>query len=78
MSGQPRVIDPCVIPATTSGGPNGDTGERVSLSQALKESSTQICVKEKCLCDCPEISECEIYVRCIYPEMYIMESQISR
>ena len=33
------------VPATTSGGPSGDTGEGVSLSRALKESSTDICIK---------------------------------
>ena len=27
------------VPATTGGGPGGDTGEGVSLSRALKESS---------------------------------------
>ena len=53
-------------------------GKVVSLSRALKESSTNLGDRKECLCGCPEIDECYIYVRCIYPEMYIMESQISR
>ena len=36
------------VPATTSGGPGGDTGEGVSLSRALRESGTKICVKRSC------------------------------
>ena len=38
------------VPATTGGGPGSDTGEGVSLSRALKESSTKIYHREKCLC----------------------------
>ena len=38
------------VPATTGGGSGGDTGEGVSLSRALKESSTEIYHKEECLC----------------------------
>ena len=35
------------VPATTSGGPGGDTGKGVSLSRALKESSTGFDVLEE-------------------------------
>ena len=66
------------VPATNSGGPSGDTGERVSFSQALKESSTNLDYRKECLFDCPDFKECRIYVRCIYPELYIIKSQISR
>ena len=65
------------VPATTSGGPSGDTGERVSLSQALKESSTNLGYRKECLFDCPEIKECCKCLMYIYPELY-MKSQISR
>ena len=50
------------VPATTSGGPSGDTGERVSLSRALKESCTNLDYRKECLFDCPEFKECCIYV----------------
>ena len=37
-------------------------GERVSLSRALKESSTNLDYRKECLFDCPEFKECCIYV----------------
>ena len=40
------------VPATTSGGPGGDTGEGVSLSRTLRESGT-IIGKKVFLCVCP-------------------------
>ena len=36
------------VPTTTGGGPGGDTGEGVSLSWALRESGTKICVRRSC------------------------------
>ena len=42
------------VPTTTSGGPGGDTREGVSLSRALKESSTTICDEKEFICVCPE------------------------
>ena len=43
------------VPATTSCVPGGDTGEGVSLSRALKESSTTICDEKEFICVCREI-----------------------
>ena len=54
------------VPATTSGGPSGDTWEGVSLSRALKESSTNLGDRKECLCGCPEIDECYIYICSMY------------
>ena len=50
------------VPATIVAGQAVTQGKAVSLSRALKESRTEICVKEKCSFDCPEFKECLIYV----------------
>ena len=50
------------VPATIVAGQTVTQGKAVSLSRALKESSTQICAKEKCSFDFPEFKECCIYV----------------
>ena len=57
------------VPATTSGGPCGDTGDWVSLSRALRESSTIICCEKEFLCDCPANVKRYLYVRYGCPEM---------
>ena len=41
------------VPATTSGGPCGDTRDWVSVSRALEESSTTIYDTKEFLCVCP-------------------------
>ena len=51
MSGQPRVV--ATVPAMTGGGPCGDTGDCVSLSRALEESSSTLYDKKELLCVCP-------------------------
>ena len=44
------------------GGPCGNTGDWVSLSRALKESSTTICDEKEFLCVCPANVKRYLYV----------------
>ena len=60
------------VPATTSDGPGSDTGEGVSLSQALRESGTIICSKKEFICVCPANVSRYLYVWYGCPEMYII------
>ena len=59
------------VPATTSGGPGGDTG-------ALRESGTIICDEKEFLCVYPANVKIYLYVWYGCPEMYIVEFLSSR
>ena len=49
------------VPATIVAGQVVTQGKAVSLSRALKESSTNLDYRKACLFDCPEFKECCIY-----------------
>ena len=60
------------VPATTGGGPCGDTGDGVSLSRGLEESSYTLFDQKEFLCVYPAIAIKYLYVCYSCPEMYII------